>query len=131
MRCSARARPRPAQLPARARGLERLLLQRVGRVVDAPVLALGFAGGLEALPDDRALLAARAVAAAALLAVDALPCHSGGHGLVPCGLVLDRPRLGLAGQAVLELAHALADRASNLGQLLRAQHEQGNDEYDN
>src|SRR3954447_8641078 len=100
MRCSARARPRPAQLPARARGLERLLLQRVGRVVDAPVLALGFAGGLEALPDDRALLAARAVAAAALLGDDPLPCQSGGHGLGPCGLVLDRPPLRPARQGL-------------------------------
>src|SRR3954471_17655258 len=57
----------------------------------------------------------------------------GGPG--PLLLALDRGALvvvavGLAGERVLELAHALAERLAHLGQLLRAQHEQGDDEDD-
>ena len=37
---------------------------------------------------------------------------------------------GDAGDGVLELAHALAERAPDLGQLLRAEHDQGDDQDD-
>src|SRR5688500_12900853 len=53
----------------------------------------------------------------------------------PLLLGLDRGSLvvvpaRLAGQRVLELAHAPAERLAHLGQLLRAQHDQGDGEYD-
>src|SRR4051794_24569591 len=38
--------------------------------------------------------------------------------------------LGLAGERVLELAHALAERLAHLGQALRAQHDEGDGEDD-
>src|SRR3954453_3376888 len=38
--------------------------------------------------------------------------------------------VGLARERVLELAHALAQRLAHLGQLLRAQHDQGDGEDD-
>src|SRR3954469_19079494 len=50
-------------------------------------------------------------------------------------LALDRVALvvvaiGLAGERALELAHALAERLAHLGQLLRAQHDEGDGEDD-
>src|SRR3954464_11852211 len=55
--------------------------------------------------------------------------------LVVCLLALDRGTLvvvaiGFAGERVLELAHALAEGLAHLGQLLRAQHDQGDGEDD-
>src|SRR5690242_5773271 len=36
----------------------------------------------------------------------------------------------VAAQGVLELPHAAADRAADLGQALRAEHDEGDDEHD-
>src|SRR4051794_17088 len=53
------------------------------------------------------------------------------------GLGLDRLPVGailvavVAAQRLLELAHPVADRAPDLGQLLRAEHDQSDREYDN
>src|SRR3954451_18182671 len=58
-----------------ARGLDLLLLQPRGRAVEARALALGEVGHLQALPDDRALLAARIVLAALLLGLDLPGAH--------------------------------------------------------
>src|SRR4051812_9449017 len=77
----------PASRPG-ARELEVLLRQRLTRAKQPPVLdvAVGHARGLEALPDDGAPLAARPVAAAALLGLDdhatascATSSHTGTH----------------------------------------------------
>src|SRR3954465_719429 len=67
---------RPGSLGrAQAGSLELLLLQpRVG-AVEARALTVGQAGVRQALPHDRALAAARAVLAAALLGLDGLDGH--------------------------------------------------------
>src|SRR3954453_13971486 len=59
------------------------------------------------------------------------PCGSSYGSDAIGGLGLDRGGLGaLAGDRVLELAHAAAERATELGQLLRADHDERDDEDD-
>src|SRR4051794_29870411 len=103
----------PASLGrAQAGSLELLLLQLGVGPVEARALAVGQAGVRQALPHHRALAAARAVLAAALLGLDDLDGHRSGLLFLRGGL------RGARGDGVLELAHGRAQRAAHIGQAL-------------